>query len=155
MTIVRDYFVAVKLLSHIWLFATCEQQHYRLPCPSPSPRVCSDSCPFSQWRSLTISSFAALFSFCLQSFQTSGSPVSQFFTSGGQSIRASATTSVLPMSIQGWFPLGLTGFISLQSRGPSRVKRLSSTTIWNHQFFGAQSSLWSEAYIHTCLLDKS
>ena len=91
------------------------------------------------------------FSSCLQYFPASGSfPMSQLFTSGGQSIGASA--SVLPMSIQGWFPLGLTGLISLQSKGLSRV--FSNTTVWKHQFFSLQPSLWSKSHIHTWLLEK-
>ena len=106
-------------------------QHVRLPCPSLSSRVCSNSCPLSQWCYLTISFSAAPFSFCLQSFPASGSfPMSQFFTSNGQSIGASASASVLPMNIQGWFPLGLTGLISLQSKGLSRV--FSSAKISKH-----------------------
>ena len=97
-------------------------EHIRLPCPSLSPGVCSDSYPLSHWCYLTISSSAALFSFCLQSFPASGSfPMSRLFTSGGQSTGASASASVLPMNIQGWFPLGLTGLISLLSKGLSRV----------------------------------
>ena len=103
-------------------------QHARLPCPSLSPGVCSNSCPSSQWFCLTISSSATLFSFCLQSFPASGSfPLSWLFASGGQIIGASASASVLPMNIQGWFPLGLIGLISLQSRGFSRV--FSSTQL--------------------------
>ena len=102
-------------------------QHTRFPCPPPSPRVCSSSCALSRWCYLTISSSATLF-FCLQSFPASGSfPVSWFFTSGGQSIGASPLASVLPMNIQDWFPLGLTGLISLQSKGLLRV--FSSTTV--------------------------
>ena len=92
-------------------------QPTRLLCPSLSPRVCSNSCPLSQWGHITISSSAAPFSFCLQSFPALGSfPVSQLFTSGGQSIAASSSVSVLPRNIQGWFPLGLTSLISLQSK---------------------------------------
>ena len=92
-----------------------ELQHTRLPCPSLSPRVCSNSCPLSPWCYLTISSSATLF-FCLLSFPGSGSfPVSRLFTSGGQSTRASASAPVLPVNIQGWFPLGLTGLISLDA----------------------------------------
>ena len=88
---------------------------------------------------------------CLQSSPASESfPMSQFFTSGGQSIRVSASASVLPMNIQDWFPLGLTGWISLQSKGLSRV--FSSTTVQKHQFFGTQVSLWSNCHIHTWLL---
>ena len=109
----------------------------RLPCSSLSPRVCSNSCPLSQWCHPTISSSAAPFSSFHQSFPASGSfPVSWFFTSGGQSIGASASTSALPMNIQGWFPLGLTGLISLLSKRLSRV--FSSTTVQKLQFLGIQ-----------------
>ena len=108
-------------------------QHARLLCPPLSPRVCSDSCLLSRWCYLTISSSATPFSSCRQSFWASGSfPMSQLFTSGGQSIGASASASVLPMNIQSWFPLGLTGLIPLQSKGLSRV--FSSTTVWKYQF---------------------
>ena len=97
-------------------------QHGRLPCPSPTPGACSNTCPSSRWCHPTISSSFVLFSSCPQSFSASGSfLVSQFFTSDGQSIGASALASVL-MNIQGWFPLGLTGLISLQSKGLSRVQ---------------------------------
>ena len=117
-------------------------QHIRLPCPSLPPRVCSNPCPLSQWCHLTVSSSVAPFFSCLQSFLVSASSlVSQFFSSGGQSIGPSASVSVLPMSIHGWFPLRLTGLISLKSKGLSGV--FSSTTIWKHQFFSAQPSLWS------------
>ena len=106
-------------------------QHARFPCPSLSPRVCSDSCPLSQWCYLTISFSAAPFFFCLQSFPASGSfPVSQLFTSGGQSI--SASTSVLPVNVQSWFHLGLTDLF-FQSKGLSRI--FSSTTIRKHRFY--------------------
>ena len=125
-------------------------QHARLPCPSPSSRVCSNSCPMSQWCHPTISSSFASFS-CLQSFPASGSfLVSWLFTSGGQSTRASASTSVLPMHIQGWFPLGFTGLISSQSKGLSSV--FSNTTVGKPWFFGTQPSLWSNSHIHTWLL---
>ena len=108
-------------------------QHARLPCPSPSPRLCSNSCPLSQWCHPTISSSVIPFS-CLQSFPASGSfPTSQLFTSGGQSIGASASASVFPMNIQNWFPLGLIGVISLQPKRLSRV--FTSITIWKHQLF--------------------
>jgi len=117
-------------------------QHARLPCPSPTPGACSNSCPSSQWCHPTISSSVIPFSSCLQSFPASGSfPMSQFFSSGGQSIGASASASVHPMNIQDWSPLGWTGLISLQSKGLSRV--FSNTTIWKHRFFDAQPSLWS------------
>ena len=123
----------------------CGLQHARLPCPSPTPRACSNSCPYSWWCPPTISSSVVLFSSCPQSFPASGSfLMSQFFTSGGQSIGVSS--SVLPMNIQDWFPLGWTGWISLQSKGLSRV--FSSTTVQKHQFFGAQLSLWSNSHIH-------
>ena len=103
-------------------------QHARLPCPSLSLRVYSNSCPLSQWCHPAISSSVTPFSSCLQSFPASGSfPISQFFASGGQSIGASASASVLPVNIQDWFPLRLTGLISLQSKGLSRV--FSNTTV--------------------------
>ena len=109
-------------------------QHARLPCPSPTPGVYSNSCPSSQWCHPTISFPVVPFSFSLQSFPTSGDfPVSQFFTSGGQSIGVSASASVLPVNIQDWFPLGLTSWISLQSKGLSRI--FSNTTVQKHQFF--------------------
>ena len=111
-------------------------QHTRPPCPSPTPRVYSNSCPLSRWCHPTISSSVIPFSSCLQSFQASGSlQMSQLFTSRGQRIGVSASASVLPMNIQDWFPLGWTGWISLQSKGLSRV---FSNTIQKHQFFGAQ-----------------
>ena len=114
-------------------------QHARLLCPSLSPRVCSDSCPLRPWCYLSISSSATSFSFCLQSFPASRSfPMSQLFTSRGQSTGASVSASVLPMNIQDWFPLGWTGLLFLLSKGLSRV---FSSTIWKHQFLGAQPSL--------------
>ena len=114
-------------------------QHARLPCPSPTPEAYSNSCP-SSWRCHpTISHSAVTFSCCLQSFPASGSfQMSQLFTSGGQSIGVSASLSVLPMNIQDWFPLGWTGWLSLQSKGLSRV--FSNTTVQKHQFFGTQLS---------------
>ena len=129
-------------------------QHTRLPCPSPTPRACSNSCLSSQWCHPTISSSVVPFSSHLQSFPASGSfPMSPFFASGGQNIGVSAIVSVLPMNIQDWFPLGLTGWISLQSKGPSRV--FSSTTIQKHQSpSSAQSSLWYNSQIHSWLLEK-
>ena len=123
-------------------------QHARLPCPSPSPGACSNSCPLSQWYHPTISSSVIPFSSCLQSFPASGSfPKSQLFTSGGPNIGVSASASVLPMNIQSWFPLGWTVWISLQSKGLSRV--FSNTTVQKHQFFSAQLSLKSNSLIHT------
>ena len=111
-------------------------QHARLPCPSVSPRVCSNSCPLSWWRHPTISFSVTTFSSCPRSFS-----MSWLFVSGGQIIGASASASVLPVNIQGWFPSGSTGLISLLSKGLSRG--FSSSTVWNHQFFGTQPSLWS------------
>ena len=114
-------------------------QHARLPCPSPTSRAYSNSCPSSRWCHPTILSPVVPFSSHIQSFPASGSfQMSQFFTSGGQSIGVSASTSVLPVNTQDWFPLGLTGLI-LQSKGLSRV--FSNTTVQKHQFFGAQLSL--------------
>ena len=128
-------------------------QHVRLPCPSPTPRAYSNSCPSSQWCYPTISSTVVSFSSCLQSFSASGSfLMSQFFMSGGQSIGVSASASVLPMNIQEWFTLGWTGWISLQSKGLSRV--FSNTTVQKHQFFGTQLSLQSNSHFHTWLLGK-
>ena len=119
-------------------------QHVRLPCPSPTTRTCSNSCPLSQWCHPTISSSVVPFSSCLQSFPASGSSqMSQFFTPGGQSIGALALASVLPMNIQDWFPLGWTCLISLQSKGLSGV--FSNTTVQKRQFFGTQLSLWSNS----------
>ena len=113
----------------------------------------ANSCPSSRWCHPTVSSVVVLFSYCLQSFPVSGSlPVSRLFASGGQSIEALASASVLPMNIQDWFPLELAGLISLQSTGLSRV--FSNTTAQKHQFFGAQPSLWSNSHIHTRLLEK-
>ena len=115
-------------------------QHARPPRPSPTPGVYSNSRPLSQWWHPTMSSFVIPFSSHLQSFPASGSsPVSQFFTSGGQSIGVSASASVLLRNIQNWSPLGWTGWISLQSKGLSRV--FSNTTVQKHQFFGTQLSL--------------
>ena len=116
-------------------------QHARLPCLLLSPRVCSNSCPLNQWCHPTISSSVAPFSSWPSSFLGSGSfPVSQLFTSGNQSVGASTTASILPMNLQGWFPLGLTGLISLQSKELSRV--FSSTTIQKHRLFSAYPSLY-------------
>ena len=128
-------------------------QFARLPCSSPTPRAYSNSCPSSQWCHPTISSSVVPFSSCLQSFPASGSfPMSQLITSSGQSMGVSASASVLPMIIQDWFPLGLTGWISLQSKGLSRV--FSNTTVQKHQFLSTQLSLWCNSHIHTWLLEK-
>ena len=118
-------------------------QHIRLPCPSPNPRACSDSCPSSQWCHPSISSSVVPFSSHLHSFPASGSfPMSQFFASGGQSIGVSASTSVLPMNIQDWFPLGWTGWISLQSKGLSRVFS-NTTTVGVHTTTQYHSTTYS------------
>ena len=115
-------------------------QHARPPCPSPAPRTYSNSCPLNRWCHPTTSSSVVPFSSRLQSFPASGSfPMSLFFASGGQSIGVSASKSVLPVNIQDWSPLGWTGWISLQSKGLSRV--FSNTTVQKHQFFGSQLSL--------------
>ena len=124
-------------------------QHTRFLCPSLFPRVCSDSCPLSQRGHPTISSSVKPFSFCPRSFPASVSfPMSQLFESGSQSTGASAP--VLLMNIQGWFPLGLTGLISLQSKGFSRV----FSTVLSHQFFSTQPSLLSSSHIHTCIVTR-
>ena len=121
-------------------------QYARPPCPSPAPGVYSNSCPLSQWCHPTISSSVIPFSSCFQSFPASGSfQMSLFFTSGGQSIGASASTSVFRMNIQDWFPLGWTGWISLQAKGLSRV---FNTTVQKHQLFGCQLYSPSFTSIH-------
>ena len=114
-----------------------EPQHARPPCPSPTPGIYSNSCPLSWWCHPTISSSVIPFSSCPQSFPASGSfQMSQLFTSSGQSIGVSASTSVLPVNTQDWSPLGWTGWIASQSKGLSRV--LSNTTVQKHQFFCTQ-----------------
>ena len=130
-----------------------ESQHARPPCPSPTPGVHSDSCALSRWCHPAISSSVFPFSSWAQSLPASGSfQMSQLFTWGGQSIGVSASASVLPMNTQDWSPLGWTGWISLQSKGLSRV--LSNTTVQKHQFFGAQLSSQSNSHIHTWPLEK-
>ena len=127
--------------------------HARPPCLSPAPGIYSNLCPLSWWCHSTIASSVVPFSSCLHSFPVSVYfLMSQFFTSGGQSIGASSSALVLPMNIQDWFPLGWTGLISMQSKRLSRV--FSNTTVQKHQFFGAQLSLWSDSHIHTWLLEK-
>ena len=123
-----------------------------LPCSSLSPGICSDSCPWSWWCYLSISSSSGPF-FCPQSVPASRSfPVSQLFASGGQSIGALASSSVLPMNNQDLFPLGLTGLNPLQSKGLSRI--FSSTTVQKHQLFSSQPCLWFISHIHAGLLEK-
>ena len=142
-------------------------QHARLPCPPLSPGICSNSCPLRLWGSLTISSSATRFSFCLQSLPASGSfPMSWLFTSGGQSIGASAL--VLAMNIQGWFPLGWTGLFSLQSKGLSRVfstvpqfESISSSVLSLLYCFKKGKSYWSQSLglipgcVTLCVTDPS
>ena len=127
----------------------------RLPCPSLSPGVCLNSYPRSQWCHLTISSSVTRFSSCPQSFPESGSfPMNLLFASSGQSIGVSTSASVLPVNIQGWFPLVLTGLISLQSKGLSRV--FSSTTVWKYLLFGPTAwgqipAIWLTLWILQCM----
>ena len=159
-SILGNCYVSLNLYVIWWLFSHSIMfdslwphglQHTRCPCPSPTPRVCPNSYPLSQWCHPTVSSSVVSFSPCPQSFPASGSfQLSQLFASGGQSIGVSASTSVLPMNTQDWSPLGWTGWISLQSKGLSRV--FFSTTVQKHYFFSAQSSLWSSSHIYTWLL---
>ena len=130
-----------------------ESKLARPPCPSPIPRVYSNLCPLSQWCHPAISSSVIPFSSCPQSLPASGSfTMSQLFTWGSQSIGVSASASVLPMNTQDWCPLGWTGWISLQSKGLSRI--FSNTTVQKHQFFSAQLSSQSNSHIHTWPLEK-
>ena len=130
-----------------------ESQHTRPSCPSPTPRVHSNSCPLSRWCHPAISSSVVPFSSCPQSLPASGSfPTSQLFAWGGQSTGVSALASVLPMNTQGWSPKEWTGWTSLQSKRLSRV--LSNITVQKHQFFGTQPSLRSNSHIHTWPLEK-
>ena len=123
-------------------------QHARLPCPSPAPRACSNSCPLSWWCHPIISTSVVPFSSCLQSFPASGSfQMSQFFTSGGQSIGVSASASVVPINTQDWSPSEWTGWISLQSKGLSRV--FSNNSVQKHQFYATQLSQLSHPYMTT------
>ena len=149
-------FQSVQLLSQeqqdsLW---PCGLKHTRFPCLSLTPGACSSSCPSSQWCHPTNSSPVVPFSSCLQSFPASGPfPMSQFFASGGQSIRVSASTSFVPMNIQDSFLLGWTGWISFQSKGLSRV--FPNTIVQKHQFFSSQVFFWSNSHIHTWLLEKT
>ena len=128
-------------------------QHTRPPCPSLTPGVHSNSCPLSQWCHPAIPSSVIPFSSCPQSLPASGSfPMSQLFAWGGHNIGVSASASVPPMNTQDWSPLGWTGWISLQSKGLSRV--FSNTTVQKHQFFGAQLSSQSNSHMHTWPLEK-
>ena len=128
-------------------------QHARFPCTSPTLRAYSSSCPSSQWCYPTISFPVIPFSACLQSFPASEFfPMNQFFTSGGQSIGVSASASVLPVNSHNWFPLGVTGWLSLQSKVLSRV--FSNSTVQKHQFFGTKTSSQSNSHIHTWPQEK-
>ena len=130
-----------------------ESQHTRPPCPSPTPGVHSNSHPSSGWCHQAITSYVVPFSSCPQSFQASESfPMSQLFTWGGQNTGVSASASFLPKNTQGWSPSEWTGWISLQSKGLSRV--FYNTTVQKHQFFGAQLSSQSNSHIHTWPLEK-
>ena len=136
------YVTSFQSLSRVQILQPHALRHARLLCPSPNPKAWSNSFLLSQWCQPTISSSVVPLSSCLQSFPASGSfPVSQFFPSGGQSNGVWASVSILPMNIQDWFLLGLTGWISLQSKGESRV--FSNTTVRKHQFFSTQLSLQS------------
>ena len=135
-----SHVVVVQSPSRVRLFATHRLQHARPLCPSPSPQIGPSSCPLHQWCHPAISSSDALFSFRPQSFPASGTfPLSQLFASDGQNIGVLASASDLPMNIQDWFHLGWTGWISLLSKGLSRV--FSNTTVQKHQFFSSQLSL--------------
>ena len=151
----RQWFRMFSSATQSWpTLRPCGLQHARLPCPSPTPGAYSNSCPLGQWSYPTISSSVVPISSWLQSFPASGSfPMSQLFASGGQSTRVSDSTSVLSKNIQDWFPLGLIGWIALQSKGLSRV--LSNIAVQKHHFFSTQLSLWSNSNIHTWLLEES
>ena len=141
-------FSLVQSLSHVRLFVTPWTHHARPPCPSPTPRVHTDSRPLSWWCHSAISSSVVPFSSCPQSLPASESfPMSQLFAWGGQSMGVSALASFLPKKSQGWSPLEWTGWISLQSKGLSRV--FSNTTVQKHQFFRVQLYSQSNSHIHT------
>ena len=151
--IFTSYISSVQLLSHVQFFATPWIAARRPPCPSPTPRVYSNSSPSCQWCHPAISSSVGPFSSYPQSLPASGSfPTSQLFAWSGQSTGVSASASVLPMNTQDWSPLGWTGRISLQSKGLSRV--FFNTTVQKHQFFGTQLSSQSNSHIHTWPLEK-
>ena len=142
---------SVQLFSCVWLCDPMDCSAPGLPVHHQHPELRSDSCPSSWCCHPALSSSVAPFSSCLQSFPASGSlPMNHFFASGDQSFEVSASVSVLPLSIQDWFPLGLNGLISLQSKGLSRV--FSNTKVQKHQFFTSLLSLWSDSHIHTWLL---
>ena len=146
-------FSSVQSFSRVGSLQPHEKQHARPPCPSPTPRVYPNPCPFSRWCHPAISSSVVPFFSCPQSLPPSASfPMSQLLAWRGQSIGVSASASVLPMNTQDWSPLGWTGWISLQSKGLSTV--FSNTIVQKHQFFSAQFSSQSNSHIHTWLLEK-
>ena len=157
---IREPFISVQFSSAQFSLSVMsdslrphELQHPRPPCPLPTLEVHPNPCPLSRWCHPTISSSVVPFSSCPQSFPASGSfQMSQLFASGGQSIGVSASASVLPMNTRDWAPLGWTGWISLQSKGLSRV--FSNTTVQKHQFFDAQLPLYSNSHIYTWPLEK-
>ena len=149
----KKNFTILQSLSCVWLLVTLWWQRDRLPCASSTPGACSNSHPSSRWCHSTISFSVVPFSSCLQSFPASGSfPMSRLFASCGQSIGVSASASVLPMNIEDWSPLGWNGWVSLLSKGLSRV--FSSATNQKHQFFGTQPFLLPRSHILTWLLEK-
>ena len=153
MSVSQSVSQSFQSLTSVQLFAT-PWTAASSPCPSPTARACLNSGPLSRWCHPTISSSVIPFSSCLQSFPASGSfQMDQIFASGGQSIGVSASASVLPMNIQDWSPLRWIGWISLKSKGLTKV--FSNTTVQKHQFLGAQLSIWSNSHIHTWLLEKS
>ena len=143
----------VPLFATLWIAARQVSMSLTITMAHSVDMSVFHSCPLSQWCHQIISSSFTPFSSCFQSFPASGSfPMSRLFASGHQNTGASASASVLPMNIQGWIPLGLTRLVSLLSKGFSRV--FSNTTVWKHQFFGTQPSLWSNSPIRTWLLEK-
>ena len=149
--IYKSEIVVFQSFSHIWLFVTPWTAVCQASCSSLSPRVCSNSCPSGWWCHSTISSSITHYSSCPQSFSATRSfPVSQLFTSGGQSIGASASASVLPMNIQGWFPFRITWFNLLAVQ----MTLKSLLTVEKHQFLDTHPSLPSNSHIHTWLLEK-
>ena len=150
------YYISLVQFSHSVMSDSLwphESQHVSPPCPAPTPRVHPNPCPSSRWCHPAISFSAVPFSSCPQFLPASGSfPMSQLFAWGGQMIGVSASASVLPINTQDWSPLGCPGWISLQSKGLSRI--FSNTTVQKHHFFGAQLSSQSNSHIHTWPLEK-
>ena len=151
--LIRHQFTLVQSLSRVRLFATPWIAARLASYPSPTARVHSDSCPSSQWCHPAISSSVVPFSSCPQSLPAAESfPMSKLFAWGGQNTGVSALASFLPKNTQGWSPSEWTAWISLQSKGLSRV--FSNTTVQKHQFFGAQPSSQSNSHIHTWPQEK-